>query len=297
MSNHKDNCREYPKYLRTMIDEIARREDETMMGSKRRKQQIETTVSSSEMGKKGPSSYVLVGRSEEAMTSASSITASGSFTLKTDATRSLGSSGKGSTVSSITNDAELHDINKEKKHQCPPKIVNMSNTPAKPTCLPYAQLCFDADRNTLVTLMEINLSSQTGRQSKRLRIVHEDGRDSAEFPKTATCLTDHPEKAVEETEDTTFSFQEGSEPSEETFDHWFEESDLLDLYLLHDSQDPWVMTDHARVGCAETLRKLLGASKSFVASRSRALSDPGAPGNCKAGSKFDTIGYSFLAEI
>jgi hypothetical protein len=155
----------------------------------------------------------------------------------------------------------------------PPKLINVA---VESTSLPYAQLCFDPESKTLVTLMEINLGG-IGRRSKRLRIVdpkeHYDeeppapkGADTTPTAYSTTSGTVSADSRSEyHFEESTYSdpivlscFGQGT---------WLEETDL-DLYLLHDCGDPWDMTEN-RKGCSEALKKVMSASRSLIVFRQR----------------------------
>jgi hypothetical protein len=175
----------------------------------------------------------------------------------------------------------------------PPQVIKVTpRQPRFPTTLPYAQLCFDPEKNTLVTLMEINLGGN-GRRSKRLRIL--DSNEASPESTPAHCLEgatatataagrENPSlfmasyssasttTSTESTGSSTRSNGHAEEKEQEPNflsqdDIWLEETDL-DLYLLHDFEvDPW--NADPRGGCTEALKKMLLASRSFLVFRHR----------------------------
>ena len=186
----------------------------------------------------------------------------------------------------------------------------------EPTCFPYAQLCFDPESKTLVTLMEVNMKSATGgRQSKRIRMVEanynmeETKREAHKDPNTSGTdstvslyweddrfgivdIVDAKASMMRERYNEPIVFS--TEPSQST---WFEEAEL-DLYLLHDCQDPWEMDGKAQCSCSEALKKLLLASKSLVVFRPRRFDhDLASHWNQVSQESFSGIGYSFLQEV
>ena len=163
--------------------------------------------------------------------------------------------------SELTQATECWSVPSETVHENnPPQIVNVTRQPLQPITLPYAQLCFDPDRKTLVTLMEISLGG-SGRRSKRLRIldaqtVRIDREDrlsmqiAAASSKSGTNSTNSSRWAEEEKVDDPILIL-GARNS------WLEETDL-DLYLLHDSDEAW--RSESRRGCADALRKFLSSA-------------------------------------
>jgi hypothetical protein len=155
----------------------------------------------------------------------------------------------------------------------PPQVIKVApRQPRVPTTLPYAQLCFDPEKKTLVTLMEINLGGN-GRRSKRLRILDSNGAPHLERQDNPSLLMENSSSAsTESTVSSARSNAHAEESKEEPMfllqdDEWFEETDL-DLYLLHDFEaDPW--RADPRGGCTEALKKMLMASRSFLVFRHR----------------------------
>jgi hypothetical protein len=153
----------------------------------------------------------------------------------------------------------------------PPKIIKVSN-PLEPTSLPYAQLCFDPETKALVTLMEINLAGN-GRHSKRLRIIDPQEENGAPIPATFQMISSSNSGTTSTVStrsngpgDEIIKYDETIVLSSYSEEVWLEETDL-DLYLLHDCEDPWEA--HGRGGCTETLKKLLIASRSLIVFKQR----------------------------
>ena len=159
----------------------------------------------------------------------------------------------------------------------PPKVIKVSKTchdQFQPTSLPYAQLCFDPERKTMVTMMEIDFSGPR-KQSNRLTeldAILPTGLGPVDFPllrcdpSSATC--------AESTISTHLESIRGTKINEPmillgTQGMWLEESEL-DRYLLHDAEDPWQA--ESKRGCTESLRKLLQAYRARLVSRQRANS-------------------------
>jgi hypothetical protein len=171
----------------------------------------------------------------------------------------------------------------------PPKMIKVSN-PLEPISLPYAQLCFDPESKTLVTLMEINLAGNS-RRSKRLRII--DPLEQENFPSGTlqmTCDSGTESTVSTRSIDPDEELNKYDDPivlSSQSQEVWLEETDL-DLYLLHECEDPWEV--EARGGCAETLKKILIASRSLIVFKQRdSRWEP-------ARESFSGIGYSMLED-
>ena len=154
----------------------------------------------------------------------------------------------------------------------PPQVIKVApRQPLVPTTLPYAQLCFDPEKKTLVTLMEINLGGD-GRRSKRLRIIDSNGAPHLECQENPSWLmasssSTFTESTVSSTRSNVHAEETKEEPMFLQDDVWFEETDL-DLYLLHDFEaDPW--RADPRRGCTDALKKMLLASRSFLVFRHR----------------------------
>jgi hypothetical protein len=261
----------YPFYLSKIMtnDEANKnriRNDALAKGGEEIKPAIELNLGKPE---NGPSFILMTGQTT--LASSSSLTDSEISSRQTESTES---SSKGSYTEPTK----------------PPRIIKVAN-PLVPTTLPYAQLCFDPETKTLVTLMEINLAGN-GRRSKRLRIV--DPQDEKE-PESMVPMAPLSNAGTESTVSSRSNGDEipkYDEPiilSSETQEVWLEETDLLDLYLLHDFDDPWDV--EVRGGCADTLRKLVTASRSLIVfkqrdSRWETTREP-----------FSGIGYTVLEEV
>lgn len=182
-------------------------------------------------------------------------------------------------------------------------------SPSQPTCWPYAQLCFDPESKTLVTLMEVNMALDGGNKFKRLRLMERTHNDKK--------LTDWTEDPGTSRTDSTVSFHSDggygkgglgvgsmekesySNPivfaTESAQEPWRDETEL-DLYLLHECHDPWIVTDKSQGGCAEALKKLVVASKSLVVFKQRSGHDSSFSWN-ESEEPFAGMGYAFLQEI
>lgn len=152
-----------------------------------------------------------------------------------------------------------------------PKVIKVSRNSASrkrvgmPTSLPYAQLCFDPELKTMVTLMEIDFSSLPHKMKKSKRVSNLDAQPS--IVTSRTPVDDVPALlSAPSGTDGTLSTRSGSalteSPSKErdqertillgTHDHeWLEPADL-DLYLLHDACDDGE-SSHGR--CTDSLRR------------------------------------------
>jgi hypothetical protein len=193
-------------------------------------------------------------------------------------------------------------------------VTQTSNSLLGRTCEPYAQLCFDPEQNTLVTLMEVHLASADGRQSKRLCIVDPEGKSQAKGwlsdPNTSgtdctasDCSEDDllrfgdaefpvAQNAVEPEGPPVRRFDESIVYSTTISPETLSEEVDVGLYLLHECQDPWNMADRSQGGCTEALKKLLVVSRSSLKvfkSRSEHEYSTQEP--------FSAIGYAFLQEI
>ena len=171
----------------------------------------------------------------------------------------------------------------------PPKVIDVSN-PCKhqgPNSIPYAQLCFDPETKSLVTLMEIDLSGHgPGKSRKRIFLDHPS--DIALIPDDSPEVRASPSSSS--TTDSTLSTQWSTGDTDPmillgTQEVWLEETDL-DLYLLHECGDPW--RSEAKGRCTDGLKKLIHAYRARIVSRSRDASweVPKQP--------FLRIGYKFL---
>lgn len=205
--------------------------------------------------------------------------------------------------------------------------------PFRPTSRPYAQLVFDPDQHTLVALLEVSLAA-VGRigvdsmnavpsSPKRLRMIELTSTDvkskdpiddlnvSAGTASTASIQSYDEDCSIIpfasfrndiQTDDAqysqcgypsnTFHAQPVVFATESDPNAWLE--DALDLYLLHDNQDPWQDDSNSNGGCSEALRKLLQASRSLVVFR---CAQNDSPEEWRNTEPFSGIGYSSLLEI
>ena len=174
----------------------------------------------------------------------------------------------------------------------PPKSIKVTNS-VEPISFPYAQLCFDPETKTLVTLMEINLAGNC-RRSERLRIIdpiEQEANLPSDMPEIQRSCPSGSESTVNTFLDLTYEETKYDDPiilSELSQEPWLEDQNL-DLYLLHESSDPWEF--QARGGCAEKLKKILTASRSLVVFKPRdshwePTQEP-----------FSGIEYAFLEEV
>jgi hypothetical protein len=198
--------------------------------------------------------------------------------------------------------------------------------PFFPTSLPYAQLVYDPNLRTLITLLEVSLAIhsenalQDGTTSapKRLRMIDRRPRgyvdDACDAPMVSAtrstestgsesdysiarfgAFEDLPVKVITPDATSTSYPREPIIFATETHpDAWLE--DALELYLLHESQDYLEETGKSSSSCAEALRKLLLASKSLVVFRSRNGESAG-DWHKVSRDPFPGVGYSYLLEI
>jgi hypothetical protein len=188
-----------------------------------------------------------------------------------------------------------------------PKVIKVSRNSSTrkragmPTSLPYAQLCFDPELKTMVTLMEIDFASSPHKMKKSKRVSHLDGQPS--ILKSRTPVDDVPALlSAPSGTDSTLSTRSGSvltlSPSEErdqepmillgTHDHeWLEEADL-DLYLLHDDACDDTESSHGR--CTDSLRRFF-----LVAYRDRRVARQRANSCEQLREPFGGIGYRILS--
>lgn len=264
-------------------------------------EQIHVTAATLERTKRDKpqkTAYVLVSNNDDGdgLTTSSSLTVS---EVSTPITKST----DGSSMSSWS----IPDEEMQGRRQ-PPKVIKVEN-PMEPTCQPYAQLCFDPESKTLVTLMEIHLACETGGRTKRLGVVHPYPQDELAGREDKPC-EEHKEELREEggtgrriewdvhqRHGLTERFDEPIVLSTEAREDnsWFETE--LDLYLLHDCDDGWEMSDPARGGCAEALRKFLAASKSLSIFKASNAVDDYSKWQQASSEPFTGIGYTFLQEV
>jgi hypothetical protein len=188
-----------------------------------------------------------------------------------------------------------------------PKVIKVSRNSVTrkrvgmPTSLPYAQLCFDPELKTMVTLMEIDFASSPHKMKKSKRVSQLDAQPF--ILKSRTPVNDLPALlSAPSGTDSTLSTRSGSvlteSPSEErdqepimvlgVYDHqWREEADL-DLYLLHDDVCDDSVSSHGR--CTDSLRRFF-----LVAYRDRRVPRQRANSFEQPREPFGGIGYRVLS--
>jgi hypothetical protein len=129
---------------------------------------------------------------------------------------------------------------------------------------PYAQLCYDPERDAVITIVEVKVQSGNGMEkTKRLRVL--DPRDPNPPASNGTDKNSPPvfERANHHQSQVTAHASEGDD---ESVFHlgvgWLEETELanLDLYLLHEFGE----NGESRKKCTDALKKLIIASRSLV---------------------------------